>query len=259
MSIVTLTTDWQNDDFYTGAIKGLLYSKCSHVNVIDITHKIESFRYAQAAFVLRNAFTFYPKGTIHIVGVNSDPTDNYPTVCIKIHGHIFLGTSSGIFSLMFSEKPDIIIEIKEFDSIKKSTFPELTIFAEAASFLINGGDIQDLGMELPSQHRHIQLMPAFDENEIIGSAIYIDSFKNIITNITLDLFNKIRNKRSYIITIKSAAYSIDNLSTNYSAVDSGEILALFNSIGLLEIAQRNGNFAEIADININSPVTIKFK
>lgn len=259
MSIITLTTDWHNDDFYTGAIKGLLYSKCPQVNVIDITHKIESFKYTQAAFVLRNAFTFYPEGTIHIIGINSDTTDDHPPICLKIHGQFFLGTASGIFSLIFTEKPDIVVKIEENELIKKSSFPELTIFAEAASFLINGGTIEQLGPELPRQYRHVQLMPAFDENDITGSVIYIDSYQNIITNITKELFNKVRNKRDFIITAKSATYSINKLSSNYSEVDPGEILALFNSLGLLEIAQRNGNFAELTDININSPVTIKFK
>ena len=259
MSIITLTTDWHNDDFYTGAIKGLLYSKCPKVNVIDITHRIESFKYTQAAFVLRNAFSFYPKGTIHIIGINSDPTDDHPPICLKIQDQIFLGTASGIFSLMFSEKPDIVVKIVENDLIKKSSFPELTMFAEAASFLINGGEIEQLGPKLPRQYRHVQLMPAFDENDITGSVIYIDSYQNIITNITQELFNKVRNKRSFVITAKSATYSINTLSNNYSEVDPGEILALFNSLGLLEIAQRHGQIAELIDININSPVTIKFK
>lgn len=259
MSIITLTTDWHNDDFYTGAMKGLLYSKCPQVNIVDITHKIDSFKYTQAAFVLRNAFTFYPKGTIHIVGINSDPTDKHPPICLKIQDHIFIGTASGIFSLMFDEKPEIIVKIEERGEIKRSSFPELTIFAEAASFILNGGKIEDLGPVLPDQYRHIQLMPAFDENDITGSVIYIDSYQNIITNISKKLFDRIRNNRNFVIMVKSSTFSINTISDTYSDVDPGDLLAIFNSLGLLEIAQRNGRFAEHNDININSPVIIKFK
>jgi len=259
MSIVTLTTDWHNDDFYIGAIKGLLYSKCPGVNVIDITHKIESFKYAQAAFVLRNAFSFYPKGTIHIVGINSDPTNDHPPICLKKNGQYFLGTASGIFSLMFTEKPDKIVKIKETENIKLSSFPELTLFAEAASFLLNGGEMEQLGSEMPSHYRHVQFMPAIDENDITGNVIYIDSYQNIITNISNDLFNQVGKNRNFVITVKSESYSVNTLSKNYSEVDVGDMLALFNSLGLLEIALRNGRMAELIDIKINSPVTIKFK
>lgn len=259
MSIVTLTTDWQNDDFYIGAIKGLLYSKCPGVNVIDITHKIESFKYTQAAFVLRNAFSFYPEGTIHIVGINSDATEQQPPICLVKNGQYFLGAASGIFGLMFSEKPDLIVKIEDNETIKTSSFPELSIFAEAACFLLNGGSVEKLGPELPNQYRHVQFMPAFDENEITGSVIYIDSYKNIITNVSLELFKQVSNGRNYSIAVKSDAYKIDKLSNNYSEVDVGDILGLFNSLNLLEIAMRNVRIAELLDIRINSPVTIKFK
>jgi len=259
MAIITLTTDWHNDDFYTGAIKGLLYSKCPTVNVIDISHKIESFKYTQAAFVLRNAFSFYPDGTIHIVGVNSDPTEQHPPICIKIKEQYFLGTASGIFSLMFTETPDIVVQIIEKGPIKYSSFPELTLFAETAAFLVNGGNIEDLGPVQPNHYRHVQFMPAIDENDITGNVIYIDSYQNIITNISADLFNQVGKKRSFAITVKSEAYSISTLSNSYSQVDVGNILALFNSLNLLEIAQRNGRIAELIDVKINSPVIIKFK
>ena len=259
MSIITLTTDWHNDDFYTGAIKGLLYSKCPGVNVIDITHKIESYKYTQAAFVLRNAFSFYPEGTIHIVGINSEPTEAQPPICLKIKGQYFLGTSNGIFSLMFTEKPEKMVKIEESEFIKKSSFPELTIFAEAASFLINGGKIEQLGPELLSQTRHVQFMPAIDDNDITGNVIYIDSYQNIITNISHDLFKQVGKKRRFTITVKSETYSVNGLSNSYSEVDMGEMLALFNSLGLLEIAMRNARMAELIDIKINSPVTVKFK
>lgn len=259
MSIVTLTTDWNNDDFYTGAMKGLLYSKCPQVNVIDITHKIDSFKYTQAAFVLRNAFSYYPKGTIHIVCINSDSTDTHPPVCLKIYDQIFIGTSSGVFSLMFDDKPDVVVKIEEKGLIKRSSFPELTIFAEAASFLINGGNIEDLGAELPKQQRHIQLMPAFDDNDIIGSVIYIDSYQNIITNISKKLFDRVGKNRHFTIMVKSSTFSINTLSQSYSEVEQGGLLALFNSLKLLEIAQRNGKFADHNDIHINSPVIIKFR
>jgi hypothetical protein len=152
-----------------------------------------------------------------------------------------------------------MVKIEENEIIKKSSFPELTIFAEAASFLINGGKMEQLGPELLTQTRHVQFMPAIDDNDITGNVIYIDSYQNIITNISHDLFKQVGKKRRFTITVKSETYSVNGLSNSYSEVDVGEMLALFNSLGLLEIAMRNARMAELIDIKINSPVTVKFR
>lgn len=258
MRLITLISDWHNDDFYTAAIKGSLYSKCSDIKVIDISHKIETFKYTQAAFVLRNAFLHFPEGTIHIVGINSDPDEKHPPICLKMKGHYFLGAASGIFSLMFSDQPEKVVQIKENEDIKLSTFPELTLYTQAAIALLNGKSIEDLGPELPGQYTHVQFMPAFDEGFITGSMIYFDSFQNSFTNITKKLFDEVGKGRPFVISFKSASYNISKISTSYNDVESGEIMALFNSLDLLEIAQRNGRLAELFDIRLNSPITIKF-
>jgi len=259
MSIITLTTDWHNDDFYTGAIKGLLYSRCPNVTVIDITHKIESYKYTQAAFVLKNAFSYFPEGTIHLVGINSESTEEQPPVCLKIKGQYFVGAANGMFSLMFSEHPEQIIKLEERGSLKNSSFPELTLFAEAAAHLANGGKMEELGSPFPGKYRHVQFFPAIDDNDITGNVIYIDSYYNVITNITRELFVQVGKKRNFTITIKSESYSVNHLNTAYNQVEVGEMLALFNSLDLLELAIRNGKLAELIDLRINSPVTIKFR
>ncbi|PKP09326.1 MAG: hypothetical protein CVU09_11630 [Bacteroidetes bacterium HGW-Bacteroidetes-4] len=259
MTIVTLTSDWANDDFYIGAVKGLLYSKCPDVKVVDISHKIESYKYTQAAFIVRNAFKHFPDGTIHLLAINSDITENQPPICMKIKNQYFIGTGTGIFSLMFTEQPELMVELRENELLKKSSFPELTLYAEAAAFLVNGGKAEELGPILDEKYRHVQFMPALDENMITGNVIYIDSFGNIITNINRELFEQIRNNRNFVITVKSEMYSVNKLSQNYSEVDMGDFLALFNSLELLEIAIRNGKLAELIDVKYNSPVTIKFR
>jgi S-adenosylmethionine hydrolase len=259
MTIITLTTDWANDDFYIGALKGFLYSKCPDARVIDITHKIETYKYTQAAFVLRNTYQHYPDGTIHLLAINSDVSDTQAPICMKIKNQYFIGTGTGIFSLMFSEQPDLMIRLEENEHMKNSSFPELTIYAEAAAFIANGGLASDLGPALEQNYRHVQFMPAIDENMITGNVIYIDSFQNIITNITRELFEQIGKNRKFSISVKSESYTVQHLSTNYSQVDVGELLGLFNSLGLLELAIRNGKLAELIDIKFNSPVTIKFR
>ena len=60
MPIITLTTDWNENDFYVSAIKGKILSQCPHALIIDVSHQIQTFNITQAAFIIRNSFHHFP-------------------------------------------------------------------------------------------------------------------------------------------------------------------------------------------------------
>jgi S-adenosyl-L-methionine hydrolase (adenosine-forming) len=259
MAIVTLISDWQNDDFYTSAVKGHLYSHCPGVNVVDITHRIEPFKYMQAAFVLKNAFTYFPKGTIHLVCVNAETSANTPPVAIYINGHYFVGAANGIFGLIFDSPPQQAVKIETNGQWFDSTFPELTLYVGAAAFLANGGNITELGPALTGQKYFMPIIPPYFDHGISGNVIYIDSYHNLITNITKSLFDEVGKNRNFKISLKSDQYVITTIAQKYNDVEINELLALFNSLGLLEIAIRNVPMASLLNLKVNAPVNIIFK
>ena len=73
MQIITLTTDNGYQDYYVAAIKGRLFQAFPTAHVIDISHHITPFNIREAAFQLRCCFDEFPAGTIHIIGVDSEP------------------------------------------------------------------------------------------------------------------------------------------------------------------------------------------
>jgi hypothetical protein len=259
MSIITLTTDWQNDDYYLGAVKGYISSVSPQAKIIDITHKIEGFKYAHAAFILRNTWFYYPEGTIHIIGVNADVHEGQPALCMFIKGQYFIGVGAAMFNALFSDKPDLVVELQEKGGLQNSTFPELTLFARAACFIANGTPVQQLGKDITSNYRSSNLMPVFDNNILVGRVVYIDTYSNLITNITRQVFDETVLLRKFVITVKSDVYSVSRISKHYNEVEGGELIALFNSLDLLEIAIINGRLAEMSGIKLDSPVTIKFR
>jgi S-adenosylmethionine hydrolase len=103
------------------------------------------------------------------------------------------------------------------------------------------------------------MLPTIDESVINGSVIYIDSYRNAFTNISLDLFHQIGKGRAFDILVQSNHNRISRLNQRYGESSQGEILALFNSIGLLEIAINGGNAADLLDLSLNSSVRVKFK
>ena len=71
MSIITLTSDWGLKDHYLAVVKASIFSQLSDVNIVDISHLIPHYDIAQAAFIVKNAYPYFPKGSIHIIGLNT--------------------------------------------------------------------------------------------------------------------------------------------------------------------------------------------
>lgn len=268
MSIVTLTTDWRQNDFYVGAVKGTILSLASSMSVVDLNHQIPPFNISMAAFVVKNSYNFFPGGTIHIIDVSSEPGGNDGFLAIKNNGHYFLCTNNGIAGLLFHDEPEIAVKIEKFSNAKEdkdpeshrtfTTFAGISVLAPAAAFLATGENIEQLGPLATDLIKQVPLRPAIDESVISGSIIYIDSYQNTITNITRDLFERIGRGRQFEILVQSNYYKIKKINQYYNETSPGELLALFNSLDLLEIAIYRGNAAELLNLGINSTVRVKF-
>lgn len=256
MTIVTLTTDWKLNDYYVGAIKGKILSQCSQIQVVDISHQVQSFNITQAAFVIRNCFYNFPEGSIHIIGVNTEGGEYIPFLLIEYRKHFFIGTDNGMFGLMFNEEPARIIQLKTRGEMK--SFTSFTVFADTACRIANGEKPESLGKQVKEYQKRIPIRAAIDKSVITGTVIYIDSFRNAITNITRELFERVGKDKPFEIYVQSNHYKITQINTYYHETAPGEILALFNSVGLLEIAINNGNAADLLNLSTHSTIRVKF-
>ena len=182
MQIITLTTDWNQNDFYVASVKGRILSSCPDVTIIDISHQIQTFKIIQAAFVLKNSYSNFPDGTIHIIAVNSIADKDKPLVVVKAHKHFFITCDNGLFGLLLDEDPGKIIRINT-DLYKTGSFIAFDVFCKVACDLIKGKKLEDIGTASDKLNKHIPVLPAIDESLINGSVVYIDSFRNAITNI----------------------------------------------------------------------------
>ena len=77
MQIITLTTDMGTKDHYVAALKATILSKIPDVHIIDISHAVRPFDISEAAYHVRSCYEDFPEGTIHIVGVDSEPVINF--------------------------------------------------------------------------------------------------------------------------------------------------------------------------------------
>ena len=112
MAIITLTTDYGNKDYSVSSLKAKLISNIDNVRIVDISHDISPFNLSEAGYVLEGAFRDFPKGTIHILSVDSELTPENKHIAILYEGNFFIGANNGVFSLIFKDKkPNQIVEI----------------------------------------------------------------------------------------------------------------------------------------------------
>jgi S-adenosylmethionine hydrolase len=258
MAIITLTTDLGDKDIYQAALKGSILKLLPAVNIVDITHSVAAFNVQQAAFILKNSFYYFPEQTVHLIGIDTVYNSDTKYLAVKYKNHYFVGSDNGIFSLMFDSEPDEIVEINIMQDLKFLHFPLADIFVKAACHLAGGGKLSVIGLPIASMEKKMTLQPIVEKNLIKGAVIYIDSFQNVITNITKEFFNKVQQGRRFTLSFKRNE-TINHLSWHYNEVPEGEKLCLFGISDHLEIAINKGNASGLLGLNLGDSVIIDFE
>jgi S-adenosylmethionine hydrolase len=257
MAIITLTTDLGSKDFYQAALKGSILTILPTANIVDITHEVPSFNISYAAFVLKNVYPYFPKGTVHLIGIDSVFSENTKYVALKFQDHYFVGADNGIFSLLFDTRPEEIVELNIMQDLKYLHFPLVDIFVKAAVHLAKGGKLKEIGLPTENVEERMLLNPVIEKDMIKGSVIYIDTFCNVITNITKELFTKIQRNRDFTLFFRKSE-TITQLSWHYNEVAEGEKLCLFGISNHLEIAINKGKASGLLGLHLSDIVRIQF-
>lgn len=275
MAIITLTTDFGEKDHFTGATKGAIYSELPDVNIVDISHKVSPFNIPEAAYIIQNAYSSFPKGTIHIIGIDSELNEENKHIAMKLDDHYFICANNGIMSMICSEiAPEKIVEINIHDKIQTS-FPVLDVFVKVACHIARGGTLEVIGKPISTIKPINNLKPYVNEDKtkINGSVIYIDNYGNVVTNVRKSFFETIQKGRKFEITARQ--YKFKTIYKKYSDFvnfdvpkekrqDEGKGLVVFNSGGFLEIAmyksdsKKHGSAATLMGLQVWDTIGIDF-
>ncbi len=253
--IVTLTTDLGWKDYYLGSIKGSILSIDSSVNVVDVSHDIKTYDIVEAAFVLKNVYPNFPKGTIHLINVNSFQNRKPYFLVVKANDQYFIGPDNGLFTLVFEDLPSTIYQV----AIEiGGTFPLNSIIAKIVGHLLHEKPLIEIGEPLSEIEQRIALQPVISKSQIRGTVIHIDNYENVILNINKSLFDRVRDGRSFALYFKRFD-PICVICDHYADVSVGETLCLFNSAGYLEIAINMGKAASMHSLNLDETIQIDFE
>lgn len=258
MGIITLTTDLGNKDFYQAALKGSILTQYPDARIVDISHEIPPFDIQYAAFVLKNAYPYFPKDTVHLIGIDSVFNQENRYVAVRSGDHYFVGADNGIFSLILEQGPDEAVELNIIQDLKYLHFPLTDIFAKAACHLAKGGSLHDIGDPVDGIVIRTLLQPVVEQNGLRGSVVFIDSFGNVISNISKELFNNVQRGRDFVLYFRRNE-TIEQLSWHYNEVPEGEKLCLFGISNYLEIAINKGNASGLLGLNKGDIIRVEFK
>ena len=275
MAIITLTTDFGYKDHFVAAIKGSILKELPTVSIVDISHAISPLDILECAYIVKNAYSNFPKETIHIIGIDSELSPENEHIVVFADGHYFIGANNGVISLVVKDlTPEHIAEINIPNTIINS-FPVQEVFVKVACHLARGGKLGIVSKPFDNLKEAKELEPRItnEGKTIIGNAVYIDNYGNVVTNITKTLFEAYRNGRAFEIIARrqktSAIHTSYNGIINFNAPVNqrngpGDLLAIFNAAGYIELAiyksdiNSLGGASTLLGLKIDDIITINF-
>jgi S-adenosylmethionine hydrolase len=272
--VITLLTDFGERDDYVGAMKGVILSIAPDAQLVDISHQVEPQNIAQAASILDSVYRYYPAATVHVVVVDPGVGSERRPIALHTAQGTFVAPDNGVLTHVYSRAadPDVIAleNTKYWLPNPSMTFHGRDIFSPVAAHLATGVALEALG---PRLDRLVTLtLPELTVTpaNIRGEVIRIDHFGNALTNIMplhwLDTETvEFAPPGQTAVTIQAARsrincgwHTVNGLRANYTAVASGQPVALIGSSQELEIAVNQGNASQTFDIKVGSPVTLQF-
>jgi S-adenosyl-L-methionine hydrolase (adenosine-forming) len=241
--IITLLTDFGDRDHYVASMKGVILGINPSCTLVDISHHVKPQDIQEGAFLLANAFSSFPKRTIHLAVVDPGVGGPRRPILVATSNYFFIGPDNGIFMLALQrEEVKLVVHLNNeryFLPQVRPTFHGRDLFAPVAAHLSLGMKPESFGVEIEAWEELNVNRPEPKGKELAGEIIHIDTFGNLVSNIdeqTLFGFTKGRP-----FSVKVGRGSFPGLKRGYWEGKRGEVIALIGSGGFLEISVREGN------------------
>jgi S-adenosylmethionine hydrolase len=237
--IITLTTDFGQREPFVAEVKGILFSGCPGIQVVDLGHDIGRGDVMEAALFVLRSIPRFPAGTLHLVNVAPGPDP----IVVSVLGQTVVCPDNGVLTMLSHHHPiDTVHVVPIPESVTKQpgqVYFGRDVFAPVLARLAAGaaaGELGELreGMAMLSVARPERV----NEQLISGQIIHTDRFGNLVTNIHISDLANTRVER-----VEAGGFPLGPLRQSYAEVPLGKPLALLGSAGYLEVAY-NGDRAD---------------
>ncbi len=261
MSIITLTTDFGTGSPYVAAMKGVILSIDPAATIVDLTHDVPAQDVRYAAVVLDSVCPRFPKDTIHVAVVDPGVGTDRAIVYARMGGQQFIAPDNGLLSRLAERNPPeqlIRLTEREFWLPEVShTFHGRDIMAPVAAHLACGVPPERLGAPHPQLVTISWLTVHRDQRRVEGAVEQVDSFGNLVTNISVDMLaGRPTDERACIIC---NIYETFGIYRTYAEQPPGTLVALIGSSGQLELAVVGDNAARRLGIDVGALVIVAWE
>jgi hypothetical protein len=261
--IITLTTDFGNQDYYVGAMKGAILEINPNVVLVDISHQVPAHDLLGGAFTIRACYYDFPLHTIHLVVVDPGVGSKRRPILVKTENYYFVGPDNGVFSFIYECENIVNVWHLEashyFRPAVSLTFHGRDIFAPVAGHLskIMSGD--EFGTPIEDFARIPIPKPQVQGRQMKGFVLLADRFGNLITNIELaelTAFMQAQGLKRFQLSIGGKA--VGPIARTY-AEGQGETFAVPGSSGYLEVAANQKSAERILNAQRGQECLLQFE
>ena len=256
--MVTLTTDFGASSPYVAAMKGVMLTINPELRIVDLTHAVPPQDVEQGALVLAEISRWFPDDTLHVGVVDPGVGTDRRIIYTKIGRHAFLGPDNGLFSrLALATPPTTIIAVTESEfwlPQVSRTFHGRDILAPVAARLSLGLKPERLGPKVDQLVMLPWVEVCVSGRKIAGRVQSIDSFGNLITDISASALENVPRGETTIITCDE--HETHGIFITYGDQPEMTLIALIGSSGQLELAIVGESAAMMLGVKAGTPVTI---
>ena len=252
--ILTLTTDFGTKDHFTGVMKGVILGICPEAQIIDIAHEVQPFEISEGAYLIAQAYRYFPAKSIHVIVVDPGVGSARRPILVEAGEHYFIGPDNGSLAMVYSHIPHKVRAItneKYFLKPVSHTFHGRDVFSPCAAHLARGARPSTFGKLIDDY-----LKPVFTDPQRIGKRVWlgtilhIDRFGNLITNFHIDQFSDVR-VRQFELAIGTR--TLTRLCSTFAEVEPGEVVAIIGSSGYIEVVVNQGSGARMLGCGVGAP------
>ena len=252
--IITLLSDFGLRDHFVAAMKGVMLSLNPEVALVDISHLVPPQDVFSGAFILGQAWSYFPVGTIHLAVVDPGVGTSRKALAATAGGHFFVAPDNGLLSYVMNFSEDFTAhEITAEHYFRKpvsASFHGRDVFAPIAAWVSREIPLHQLGPALSNPVRLAIPSPKrVRDNLVQGAILAVDQFGNLTTNLVaaeLPRWSKILAGQKEITT----------LHRTFGEGNPGELFVIPGSTGYLEIVVRDGSAASLLGIKSGAPIGV---
>ena len=256
--VVTLTTDFGLGSGYVAEMKGRLLRADAACSLVDIAHDLPPHDIRAAAWLVGQACFSFPADSIHIVvvdpGVGTSRRLIWAACGTPQSGRQqFLCPDNGLLTWALRRHPLAAARVLAVPPEASATFHGRDVLAPAAGRLLSGASPETLGPPITTLAMLSLPEPQEAPTGIHGEVIHVDTFGNLVTNLSAELLPRVVTAGG----LRIGSQVVRRIVSTYGDAPPGTLVVLVGSQGFIEAAVVEGRAADVLSARVATPVAIE--